>query len=100
MSNGLIVSNCLSKYRKTDGEIKPNLIHQAGRIDLITANKVHNHSWVYEVANDQLIDHGQINSHPRDNAVLSASDEATQRQRNQHVQFINQDGPLSMEENM
>ena len=35
---------------------------------------------------------GQINIHPRANAVVSASDEAALRQRNQHVKSIDEDG--------
>ena len=38
---------------------------------------------------------GQINIHPRANAVISATDEAALRQRNQHIKSINQDGALA-----
>ena len=41
VSNGLIVAKWLSEYRKTDGEIAPNLIHQVGQIDSITADKAY-----------------------------------------------------------
>ena len=41
VSNGLIVAKWLSEYRKTDGEIAPNLIHHLGRIDSITADKAY-----------------------------------------------------------
>ena len=68
VSNGFIVVNCLSEYRKPDGEIAPSLIHQVGRIDSITADKAYDQSRVYEAANDTL-----INIHPRANAVVSAS---------------------------
>ena len=70
MSNGLIVVKWLSEYRKTDGEIAPNLIHQVGRIESITADKAYDQSRVYEAANDQLKEGGQINIHPRANAVI------------------------------
>ena len=40
VSNGLIVAKWLSEYRKTDGEIAPNLIHQVGRIDSISRQSV------------------------------------------------------------
>ena len=40
-SNGFIVANLLSEYQKTDGEIAPNLIHQVGQIDSITADKAY-----------------------------------------------------------
>ena len=38
---------------------------------------------------------GQLNIHPRANAVVSASDEAALRQRNQHVKSIDEDGVLT-----
>ena len=94
-SNRLIVAHCLSEDRKTDGEIAPNLIHQIERIDSITADKVNDQSRVYEAANDALKDRGQINIHPRANAVISTTDEAALRQRNQHIKSINQDGVLA-----
>ena len=95
VSNGLIVAKWLSEYRKTDGEIAPNLIHQVGRIDSITADKAYDQSRVYEAVNNQLKKGGQINIPPRANAVISATDEAALRQRNQHINFINQDGALA-----
>ena len=61
---------------------------------LITADKVYDHSRVYEAANAALKDRGQINIHPRANAVISATDEAALRQRNQRIKSINQDGVL------
>ena len=82
-------------YRKTDGEIAPNLIHQFGRIDSITADKAYDQSRVYEASNDHMNEAGQINIHPRSNAVVSATDEAALRQRNQHIKSINQDGALA-----
>ena len=59
VSNGFIVANFLSEYQKTDVEIAPNLIHQVGRIDSITADKAYDQSRVYEAANDQLKEGGQ-----------------------------------------
>ena len=38
---------------------------------------------------------GQINIHPRANAVVSASKKAALRQRNQHVKSIDKDGTLA-----
>ena len=58
MNNGLIVAKWLSEYQKTYGEIAPNLIHQVGRIDSITADKAYNQSRVYEAANDTLKESG------------------------------------------
>ncbi len=95
VSNGLIVAKWLSEYRKTDGEIAPNLIHQVGRIDSITADKAYDQSRVYEASNDHMNEAGQINIHPRANAVVSASDEAALRQRNQHIKSIDEDGVLA-----
>ena len=94
-SNGFIVANVPSEYQKTDGEIASNLIHQVGRIDSITADKAYDQSRVYEAVNDQLKEGGQINIHPRANAVISAVDEAALRQRNQYIKSINQDGALA-----
>ena len=94
-SNGFIVANLLSEYQKTDAEIAPNLIHQVGRIDSITADKAYDQSRVYEASNDHMNVAGQINIHPRANAVVSATDEAALRQRNQHIKSINQDGALA-----
>ena len=91
VSNGLIVAKWLSEYRKTDGEIAPNLIHQVARIDSIPADKAYDQSRVYEAANDALKDHGQINIHPRANAVISTTDEAALRQRNQHIKSLKKD---------
>jgi hypothetical protein len=88
------VANVLSDYQKADGEIAPNLIYQVGRIDSITADKAYNQNRVYEAANDALKDRGQIKIHPRANAVISATDEAALRQRNQHIKSINRDGVL------
>ena len=95
MSNGLIVAKCLSEDRKIDGEIAPHLIKQVGKIDSITADKRYDQSRVYTVANDQLKEGGQINIHPRVNAVISTTDEATLRQRNRHVKSIDEDGVLT-----
>ena len=95
MSNGFIVAHYLSEDRKTDGEIAPHLIKQVGKVDSITADKGYDQCRVYTAANDQLKDRGQINIHPRANAVFSASDEAALRQRNQHVKSINEDGVLT-----
>ena len=79
VSNGLIVAKWLSEYRKTDGEIAPNLIHQVGRIDSITADKTHDPSRVYEASNDQMNEAGQIKILPRANEVFSAAEEAALR---------------------
>jgi hypothetical protein len=95
MSNGFIVANCLSEYRKTDGDIARNLIHQVGRIDSITADKIYDQSRVYEAVNDHMNDPGHINIHPRANAVVSAAYETALRQRNLHIKSINQDGVLA-----
>ena len=94
-SNGFIVANCLSEYRKTDGEIAPNLIHQVGRIDSITADKAYDQSRVYKASNDHMNEAGQININPRANAVVSATDEATLRQRNQHIKSISEYGLMA-----
>ena len=94
-SNGFILANLLSEYQKTDGEIAPNLIHQVGRIDSITADKAYDQSRVYEASNDHMNEAGQINIHPRANAVISATDEAALRQRNQHVKSLDEDGVLT-----
>ena len=93
MSDGLIVATCLSEDRKPDGEIAPNLIHHLGQIDSITADQVYDQSHVYEAANDKLKEGGQINIHLRANTVVSASKKIALRQRDQHVNFINKDGP-------
>ena len=95
MSNGFFVANYLSEYQKTDGEIAPNLIHQFGRIDSIAADKAYDQSRVYKASNDHMNEAGQINIHPRVNAVVSATNEAVLRQRNQHIKSINQDGVLA-----
>ena len=92
---GFIVAHYLSEDRKTDCEIAPHLIKQVGKIDSITADKGYDQSRVYVAANDQLKEGGQINIHPRANAVVSASDEAALRQRNQHIKSINQDVVLA-----
>jgi len=84
VSNGFIVAKWLSEYRKTDGEIAPNLIHQVGQIDSITADKAFDQSRVYEASNDHMNETCQTNIHPRKNAVVSATDEATLRKHNQH----------------
>ena len=88
MSNGLIVANCLSEDRKTDGEIAPNLIHQVGRIDSMTADQAYDQSHVYEARNDQLKEDGHIKIHSRTNAVVSAVDEVVLRPRNLHIKSI------------
>ena len=78
-----------------DVSIASKLIQQVGEIDSITADKGYDQSRVYEAANDQLKEGGQLNIHPRANAVISASDEAALRQRNQHVKSIDEDGVLT-----
>ena len=95
VSNGFIVAHYLSEDRKTDGEIAPHLIKQIGKIDSITADKAYDQSRVYEASNDHMNEAGQINIHPRANAVVSASDEAALRQRNQHARLIDEDGVLT-----
>ena len=95
VSNGFIVAHWVSEDQKSDGEIAPHLIKQVGKIDSITADKGYDQSRVYEAANDALKGHGQINIHPRANAVISATDEAALRQRNQHIKSINQDDALA-----
>ena len=89
------MANVLSEHQKTDGEIAPNLIYQVGRIDSITADKAYDQSRVYEASNDHMNEAGQINIHPRANAVVSAADEAALRQRNQHIKSIDEDGVLA-----
>ena len=89
------MAHYLSEDRKTDGEIAQQLIKQVVKIDSITADKGYDQSRVYEAANDQLKEGGQINIHPRANAVVSASNEAALRQRNQHVKSIDEDGVLT-----
>ena len=61
----------------------------------MTADKAYDQSRVYGAANDHMNDPGQINIHPRANAVISATDEAALRQRNQHIKSINQDSVLA-----
>ena len=95
LSTHLILFDRLMHQRQTDGEIAPNLIHQVGRVDSITADKAYDQSRVYEASNDHMNEAGQINIHPRANAVISATDEAALRQRNQHIKSINQDGALA-----
>ena len=80
---------------ESDGEIAPHLIKQVGKIDSITADKAYDQSRVYKAVDDQLKEGGQINLQPRANAVVSASDEAALRQRNQHVKSIDEDGVLT-----
>ena len=91
----MIVAHYLSEDRKTDGEIAPHLIKQVGKIDSITADKAYDQSRVYEASNDHMNETGQINIHPRANAVILASDEAALRQRNQHIKSIDEDGVLA-----
>ena len=55
----------LSEDQKTDGEIAPHLIKQVGKIDSITDDEAYDQSRIYEAANDQLKEVGQINIHPR-----------------------------------
>ena len=81
VSNGFIVVHNLSEDRKPDGKIAPHLIKQVGKIDSMTADKGYDQSRVYGAANDQLKEGGQLNIHPRANAVIFASDEAALRQR-------------------
>jgi hypothetical protein len=95
VNNGFIVAHYLSEDRKTDGEIAPHLIKQVGKIDSITADKAYDQSRVYEAANDQLKEGGQINIHSRENAVVSATDEAALKQQNQHIKSINQNNTLT-----
>ena len=84
------MAHYLSEDRKTDGEISPHLIKQVGKIDSITADKGYDQSCVYEAANDQFKEGGQLNIRPWANAVVSASDEAALRQRNQYVKSIDE----------
>ena len=73
-----LLANCLSEYRKPNGGIVPNLIHQSRRIDSITADKVYDQSHKYKAANDTLKINIQLGAH----AVVSATDEAPLRKRN------------------
>lgn len=67
------MASFLSEYRKTDGEIAPNLIYQVGRIDSIIANKAYDQSRVYEASNDHMNEACQINIHPRANERIEHS---------------------------
>ena len=91
VSNGFIVANELTDERGCDGTIAPTLIGQAGHIDSIVADKGYDQISVYEAAQTHLNQGGKIMIHPRVNAVVSASEEAALRQRNQHVKSINED---------
>ena len=94
MGNELIVTHYLSEDRKTDSDAAPQLIKQVGKIDSITADKVYDQSRVYEAANDQLKESGEINICQRVKAVVSASDEAALREQNQRINSIDEDGVL------
>ena len=93
----MIHSSCnqLSEDRKTDGEIAPNLIHQVGQIDSIIADKAYGQIRVYEAVNIHMIEAIQMNIHPTANTVISATDEAALRQRDQHIKSINEDVVLA-----
>ena len=91
----MIIAKWLSKYQKTAGEIAPHLIKQVGKIDLITADKGYDQRRVCEVANAALKYRDQINSHPRENAVIFTSDEVALRQLNQRIKSIDEDGVLA-----
>ena len=73
----------------------PYLLHQVGRIDSVKVDKKYDQIRVYEAANVALKEGGQINIHPKANAVVSALGEATLRQRNQHIKSIILDGVLA-----
>ena len=63
-----------------------------GEIDSITADKGYDQTQVQQSAYDHLREGGKINIHPRKNAVVSESEEAALRQRNQHIRTIKEDG--------
>ena len=82
-------------YRNKHPKYRKKCKIQNWKIDSITADKAYDQSRVYSAANDQLEEGGQINIHPRVNVIVSASDGAALRQRNQHVKSIDEDGDLT-----
>ena len=89
------------KYRKKNKihnwrSYERSLINRAfRRLIHITADKGDDQSRVYEAANDILKEGGQINIHPRANVVVSASEKAALRQRNQYVKSIDKDSIIA-----
>ena len=95
VSNGFIVAHVITDDKTHDGSIASQLIQQVGEIDSITADKGYDQIQVQQSAYDHLREGGKINIHPRKNAVVSESEEAALRQRNQHIKTINEDGVLA-----
>ena len=71
-----------------------------GEIDSITADKGYEQTQVQQSAYDHLREGGNINIHPRKKAVISESEEAALRQRNQHIKTINEEGCVGLEKNI
>ena len=84
-----------SKFSAELFAVFSNLIKQAGSINALTADKAYDQIDVYQAA----IDHGSTDLkllvHPRTDAVISASNQATLRQRDVHVKSIREDGVLA-----
>ena len=95
MNHGLIVANHLTDERVCDGAIAPTLIGQTGHIDSIVADKGYDQTGVYEAVLTHLNKNVKIMINPRANDVISASGEATLRQRNQHIKSICKEGVLA-----
>ena len=89
------MAHVITDDKTHDGSIASQLIQQVGEIDSITADKGFDQIQVQQEAYDHRREGGMINIHPRKNAVISESEEAALRQRNQHTKTINEDGVLA-----
>ena len=100
VSNGFIVAHVITDDKTHDGSIASQLIQKQGEIDSITADKGYDQIQVQQSAYDHLREGGKINIHPRKNAVISESEEAALRQRNQHIKTISEEGYFGLEKNI
>ena len=100
VSNGFIVAHVITDDKTHGGSIASQLIQQVGEIDSITADKGYDQTQVQQSAYDHLREGGKINIHPRKNAVVSESEEAALRERNQHIKTINEEGCVGLEKNI
>ena len=99
VSNGFIVAHILADDKIHDGSIASQLIQQVGEIDSITTDKGYDQTELQQSAYDHLREGGKLNIHPRKNAV-SGPKNVNERQPNQHIKTINEEGCVGLEKNI
>ena len=91
VSDGLIVTRHLTDERVPDGSMAPDLIKQVGSINTLTADEASVQFDVYQTVLDRGLTHLNLLIYPRTNNVISVSNQADLKPRDEHVKSIKED---------